>query len=133
GLAPPGAAAPTPASWDDLAGEAKAADVVVNATPVGLAGHGGTLPGLRLRRGQIAADFVYGDTAFARAAREAGARLVTGEQILVRQGALAFTLWTGRPAPEAEMAAAVARAAAPHPPTSPAPATGAGADRRGTR
>jgi shikimate dehydrogenase len=55
-------------------------------------------------------DWVYGDTAFARAARAAGARLVTGEQLLVRQGALAFTLWTGRAAPEAAMAAAVARA-----------------------
>jgi shikimate dehydrogenase len=62
----------------------------------------------------VAADFVYGDTPFARAARAAGARLVTGEQILVRQGALAFTLWTGRPAPEAEMAAALARPAGRH-------------------
>ena len=45
------------------------------------------------------------------AARAAGARLVTGEEILVRQGALAFTLWTGRPAPEAAMAAALRAAA----------------------
>jgi shikimate dehydrogenase len=57
----------------------------------------------------VALDFVYGETDFARAARDAGARLVSGEAILVRQGALAFTLWTGRPAPEAVMAAAVAR------------------------
>jgi selenocysteine lyase/cysteine desulfurase len=49
-----------------------------------------------------------------RAARAAGARLVTGEQLLVRQGALAFTLWTGRPAPEAEMAASIARPAGSH-------------------
>jgi shikimate dehydrogenase len=41
-------------------------------------------------------------------ARRAGARLIPGETILVRQGALAFTLWTGQPAPEAVMAAAVA-------------------------
>lgn len=104
----PGAPAPRPASWEDLADEAKAADVVVNGTPIGLAGHAEAVPGLAFRRGQVAADFVYGDTAFARAARKAGARLVTGEQILVRQGALAFTLWTGRPAPEAVMAAAIA-------------------------
>ncbi len=95
--------------WDDLGAESHAADVVVNGTSVGLAGHPAELPGVRFRPGQIAADFVYGDTAFARAARAAGARLVTGEQILVRQGALAFTLWTGRAAPEAEMAAAIAR------------------------
>ncbi len=114
-LVPPGAAAPRPASWGDLAAETEAADVVVNGTAIGLAGHADAVPGLRFHRDQVAADFVYGDTAFARAAREAGARLVTGEQILVRQGALAFTLWTGRPAPEAEMAAAIARPAGSHP------------------
>jgi shikimate dehydrogenase len=110
-LAPPGTPAPRAVPWDTLEAESAAADAVVNGTAVGLAGHAGSLPGLRLRAGQVAVDFVYGDTAFARAARAAGARLVTGEQILVRQGALAFTLWTGRPAPEAVMAAAVARAA----------------------
>jgi len=112
--APEGAPAPRPVPWADLAAEADAADVVVNGTSIGLAGHADVVPGLRFRRGQVAADFVYGDTAFARAARAAGARLVTGEQILVRQGALAFTLWTGRAAPEAEMAAAIARPAGSH-------------------
>jgi shikimate dehydrogenase len=101
------AAAAEPAPWADLAHEAERADLVVNATSVGLAGKAGELPALPWRKGQVAADFVYGDTAFARAARSAGARLVTGEQILARQGALAFTLWTGRPAPEAVMAAAL--------------------------
>ena len=67
------------------------------------------------RASQIVVDFVYGETGLARRAREAGARLVTGEQLLVRQGALAFTLWTGRPAPEAVMAAAVARGAGSEP------------------
>jgi shikimate dehydrogenase len=106
-----GVAIPQAARWDDLAAESDAADVVVNGTSIGLAGHPREIPGVRLRKGQVAVDFVYGDTALARAARAAGARLVTGEQLLVRQGALAFTLWTGRPAPEAAMAAVV-----PHPP-----------------
>ncbi len=105
-----GVAIPRVVSWDDLAAEAEAADVVVNGTSVGLAGQPAALPGIALRAGQVAVDFVYGDTPFARAARASGARLVTGEQLLVRQGALAFTLWTGRPAPEAAMTAAVGRA-----------------------
>jgi shikimate dehydrogenase len=104
-----------------LAEESEAADVVVNATPIGLAPMGVNGPGarldLRFRAGQIAMDAVYGDTAFVREARAAGARVVPGEALLVRQGALAFTLWTGRPAPEAEMAAAVERAR--HPSRSP--------------
>ncbi|HET8542733.1 MAG TPA: shikimate dehydrogenase [Anaeromyxobacter sp.] len=121
---PPGTPAPRAAAWEDLAAEADAADVVVNGTSVGLPGHEpDALPGIRLRSGQVAADFVYGDTAFARAARAAGARLVTGEQILVRQGALAFALWTGRPAPEAEMASALAS------PAQPSPARGEAGDR----
>lgn len=93
--------------WDLAGAESARGDAVVNGTSVGLAGHEGRLPPLRLRRGQVVLDFVYGETELARAARAAGARLVTGEQVLVRQGALAFTLWTGRPAPEAVMAAAI--------------------------
>lgn len=104
-----GVAIPRTVPFDELAAESEAADVVVNGTTIGLQGRG-ALP-FRLRKGQVVVDFVYGDTELARAARASGARLVTGEQLLVRQGALAFNLWTGRPAPEAVMAAAVARAA----------------------
>jgi shikimate dehydrogenase len=121
-----GVAPPQPAPFDDLAAECAGADAVVNGTSVGLAGHPAALPGLRLRAGQVAMDVVYGDTEFARAARAAGARLVTGEQLLVRQGALAFTLWTGRPAPEAVMAAAVTS-----PPRPPSPRGGERGDPRG--
>ena len=138
----PGVAIPQAIPWANVGAAAEAADVIVNATSIGLAGHhaGGhdgraatiedgalRTPGPPLapgqphpaaptlaispRAGQIVVDFVYGDTDLARRARAAGARLVTGEQLLVRQGALAFTLWTGRPAPEAVMASAVARGA----------------------
>jgi len=99
------------APWAALAAEAGRADVVVNATPVGLTAEQ-ALP-VTLRREQVVVDFVYGGTAFELAAREAGARLVSGEEILVRQGAIAFSLWTGRPAPEAAMTAAVAAGGSP--------------------
>jgi shikimate dehydrogenase len=113
-----GAPLPQPVPWDELGRECEAADVLVNGTSIGLPGQPAAIPAVRPRRGQVVADFVYGDTALARDARAAGARLVTGEQLLVRQGAHAFTLWTGRPAPEAVMAAAVA-AADPRPPKPP--------------
>jgi shikimate dehydrogenase len=103
----------------------------VNGTSVGLAGAAPAFPGVSPRPGQIVVDFVYGDTDLARRARAAGARLVTGEQLLVRQGALAFTLWTGRPAPEAIMAAAVA--AAPPTATPPPPRSREGGDRGSER
>ena len=49
-------------------------------------------------------------TALVAAAREAGCPIVVdGLEILVRQGAAAFELWTGVPAPLDAMRAAVAR------------------------
>jgi shikimate dehydrogenase len=113
-MTPAGVPIPQPVPWARLADEAAAAEVVVNATSIGLPGHEPSALGVSPRKGQIVVDFVYGETDLARGARAAGARLVTGEQLLVRQGALAFTLWTGRPAPEAVMAAAVARAGDGH-------------------
>ena len=93
--------------WEATAGAAIHADVVLNATSVGLAGDRGRLPPLAWRAGQVALDFVYGDTEFARAARGAGARLVTGEEVLVRQGELAFRVWHDRHAPAGVRARAV--------------------------
>jgi shikimate dehydrogenase len=93
--------------WDSLGTAARTADVVMNGTSVGLAGQQPSLPGLAFRPGQVALDMVYGDTAFTRDALGAGAQVVRGEQLLVRQGAIGFNLWTGRPAPEAVMAASL--------------------------
>lgn len=102
-----GAAGPEPVPWVSLAGAGRSADVVMNGTSVGLSGQPRSLPGLAFRSGQVALDMVYGDTGFSRDALAAGAHVVRGEQLLVRQGALSFHLWTGRPAPEAIMAAAL--------------------------
>ncbi len=101
-------------AWEEAPTLARFADVILNATSIGLGGGSEGLLPFRFRSGQVAVDFVYGDTALTRLALKDGAAVVTGEQILVRQGALAFTLWTGQPAPEAVMAAALR--AAPHPP-----------------
>jgi shikimate dehydrogenase len=95
--------------WEGVAPEAIQSDAIVNATTVGLSNHAGELPALAWKTGQVALDFVYGETAFARSARGNGARLVTGEQVLVRQGALAFKIWLGRSAPEDVMAKAIER------------------------
>ena len=67
-----------------------------------------------LRRGQTVMDIVYRPrrTPLLIAARAAGARTVDGLQMLLHQGALAFTLWTGREAPSAVMRRALAAAAA---------------------
>jgi shikimate dehydrogenase len=76
-------------------------DVVVNATSE----RDEVL--VRLRPGQTLVDLPYPATATATAAEEAGVRVVDGLDVLVAQGAAAFELWTGMPAPVDVMRAAV--------------------------
>jgi shikimate dehydrogenase len=93
----------------------EAADIVVNCTSVGL--HDGTLPLEALDPPPVAVEMVYGpsDTPFAEWARKGGSRLVDGLEILVRQGALSFTGWTGVE-PSLEVMRAAARSEiSPHP------------------
>jgi len=90
-------------------------DLVVNATPLGLAGTDPEAfpfdPG-RLGAGQLLVDLVPNPavTALMRAARDRGARVAGGLSMLVHQGALAFELWTGEPAPLDVMRAAAVQA-----------------------
>ena len=57
--------------------------------------------------GQTLVDLPYPETATAAAARQAGADVVGGLEVLVAQGAAAFELWTGVPAPVDVMRRAV--------------------------
>jgi shikimate dehydrogenase len=69
------------------------ADLVVNATSE----RDAVL--VELDTDQTLVDLPYPDTATALAAREAGATVVSGLEVLVAQGAASFELWTGAPAP----------------------------------
>lgn len=91
------------------AAHASAADLVVNATPVG-----DTLPlGLEaevLGPGQLVVDLLYQPrvTALMSAARAKGATAANGLGMLVHQAALAFRLWTGEEPPLEAMHTALA-------------------------
>jgi shikimate dehydrogenase len=63
---------------------------------------------VRLGTGQTLVDLPYPETATARAARDGGAHVVTGLEVLLAQGAASFELWTGVPAPVRAMRAALA-------------------------
>jgi len=84
------------------------ADLVVNATPVGMVGDGSRSgesdwvvePAL-LHEGQVAADLIYvpRPTAWLAAAEASGAVTVDGLGMLVHQAALQLEIWTGAKAP----------------------------------
>lgn len=77
------------------------ADLVVHCTPVR------DEAVVRLAPGQTLVDLPYPGSATAAAAREAGATVHDGLDVLLAQGAAAFELWTGVPAPVDVMRAAV--------------------------
>jgi shikimate dehydrogenase len=62
---------------------------------------------VELHAGQTLVDLPYPRTATAAAAAAAGASVIDGLDVLVAQGAAAFELWTGLPAPVDVMRAAV--------------------------
>jgi shikimate dehydrogenase len=86
-------------------------DLVVNATPIGMDGEPPPFDTARLRNGQFVFDTVYpAETPLLREARARGLRAAGGVGMLVHQGALSFTLWTGvEPPLEVMRAAASAR------------------------
>ena len=62
---------------------------------------------VELREGQTLVDLPYPETATAIAARESGASVISGLEVLVAQGAASFELWTGVSAPVEVMRRAV--------------------------
>ena len=79
------------------------ADILVNATSVGMSPKADEtpLPAGLLRPGLIVYDIVYNPvkTRLLREAEAVGASTISGVDMLVWQGALAFEKWTGRKAP----------------------------------
>lgn len=91
-----------------LAREVPRADIVVNATPVGMEG-GCLVQGSWLRPGQTVFDIVYSprETELLRRAHRRGARVLGGLEMLVEQGAASLKFWTGREPPVGVMRRAV--------------------------
>jgi shikimate dehydrogenase len=85
------------------------ADVLVNATAVGLNGSIEDLPLSDDRHPELVADLVYRptDPPVTAWARGRAARVVDGLEVLLRQGALSFVRWTGQDPPLDRMREAV--------------------------
>jgi 3-dehydroquinate dehydratase/shikimate dehydrogenase len=81
-------------------------DVLINATPCGMTGNAHPLPlEDNAWKARLVFDLVYNplDTPLLQAARARGVATIQGYEMFVHQGARQFELWTGKPAPEAEM------------------------------
>lgn len=90
-------------------------DLLVNATPVGMWPAIDACPwpdDLPLAAHWTVYDLIYNPTRTRLLARaeDVGATTIGGLEMLIHQGALAFTLWTGRPAPVETMRAAATMA-----------------------
>ena len=92
-----------------LADELAAADLLVNATPVGTGGDESPVPAELLRPDLAVLDLVYrpSPTRLVRDARSAGGRAEAGAGILLGQAWRSLELWLARPAPVAVMRAAL--------------------------
>jgi len=81
-------------------------DVLINSTPCGMAGSKQHLPIAEneLNAGLVF-DMVYNplETPLLKLARERKIPVISGLEMFVQQGARQFEIWTGKPAPEAEM------------------------------
>jgi shikimate dehydrogenase len=83
---------------DDQAHAARNADLIVQATPVGMRPDEPSLLGPEVfRPGQWVFDliYMYPETAFMKAAKKGGAQASNGLGMLLHQGARAFEIWTG--------------------------------------
>ena len=98
---------------DNLAQVLGEADILVNATSVGMSPNINEtpVPSSLLKPGLVVVDIVYNPirTRLLREAEEAGAKTINGVDMFVWQGALAFEIWTGAKAPVELMRAEVVR------------------------
>jgi len=81
-------------------------DVLINSTPCGMKDSKQALPiGENELNAELVFDMVYNplETPLIKLARERGIPVITGLEMFVQQGARQFEIWTGKPAPEAEM------------------------------
>ncbi len=81
-------------------------DVLINTTPCGMTG---TMQALPIEESELHArlvfDMVYTpiETPLLKLARARGLAVISGFEMFVQQGARQFEIWTGKPAPEADM------------------------------
>ncbi|HEU4605495.1 MAG TPA: shikimate dehydrogenase [Nitrososphaera sp.] len=90
---------------DKVQGVSAECDMIVNATTVGLSNEPSPVDHEHIKKGSIVYDIVYRPivTDLIENAKYAQATVVYGYEMLIEQGAKAFEIWTGLPAPRDAM------------------------------
>jgi shikimate dehydrogenase len=88
-------------TWDEISKYSRKAELIVNATTIGMGNEPGLLDYQDINKDAIVYDIVYRpvNTEFLENAKNAGADVVYGYEMLLYQGAKSFEIWTGKPAP----------------------------------
>jgi shikimate dehydrogenase len=91
-----------PEIWEESLAEA---DLLVNATSVGMGSDSSPVPAKAIHPKLVVCDLVYRplETSLLKAARSRGAKALSGLGMLLYQGTLSFEIWTERPAPVSVM------------------------------
>lgn len=96
-------------SWDELSNFIPHSSLIVNTTPVGMSSLTDESPltpqqSSLIKQSAIAYDLIYNrSTLFLRQGKSQGATTIDGSEMLIKQGAIAFKIWTGKDAPESAM------------------------------
>jgi shikimate dehydrogenase len=101
--------------WEGVFRVAENVDVVVNATSIGLYPDVGSIPAVDLSAAPdhtLVCDVVFNppETKLIQTARRRGLRVLDGLSMLVYQGVIGFTFWTGYKAPHGVMKTALLKA-----------------------
>jgi shikimate dehydrogenase len=96
-------------TWDEISKYSRKAELIVNATTIGMGNEPGLLDYQDLNKDAIVYDIVYRpvNTEFLENAKYAGADVVYGYEMLLYQGAKSFEIWTGIHAPNYAMTMAL--------------------------
>ncbi len=91
-------------AWTENMAIPEGTDILINATPIGLAPDSESAPDIdydTIKKGMLVTDVVFNpaNTPFLQKAEQRGAKTVSGLGMLACQGAINFTLWTGKEAP----------------------------------
>jgi shikimate dehydrogenase len=87
--------------WEEIPAFSKTAELIVNATTVGMNSEPSLLDYQNINKHAIVYDIVYRPihTALLDNAKQAGAEVIHGYEMLLHQGAKSFEIWTGMSAP----------------------------------